>query len=252
MIGSMPMWAWTLCAAAVFAVVHVTTVWMRFFDVEPRSRWLSFFGGISVAYVFAHLLPDLAEHQRALGESFDAGLGPLSFAERHVWLLALAGLAGFYGLEQLALRNRGEVNAKTDRGERPPAAYWLHLSTFALYNALVGYLLTHREDESPAGLAFYATAMALHFCVNDFGLYEHFRKLHRRVGRWVLAATPLLGWAVGAATQISEAAVGVLFALLGGGVVLNVLKEELPAERQSRWWAFAVGTFGFAALLLLE
>ena len=41
-----------------------------------------------------------------------------------------------------------------------------------------------------------------------------------------------------------------LFAFLAGGIVLNVLKEELPRERKSRFWAFALGTVAYAALLL--
>ncbi|QMS92109.1 hypothetical protein HUN01_32595 [Nostoc edaphicum CCNP1411] len=45
-------------------------------------------------------------------------------------------------------------------------------------------------------------------------------------------------------------AVAVLFAFLSGGIVLNVLKEELSEQRESRFWAFAFGTFGYAILLL--
>ena len=59
----------------------------------------------------------------------------------------------------------------------------------------------------------------------------------------------IAGWAVGAATEISEAAITVLFAFLAGGVIFNVLKEELP-ERKSRFWAFAVGVGVYSALLL--
>ncbi|MDQ3783894.1 MAG: hypothetical protein M3360_03310 [Actinomycetota bacterium] len=36
-------------------------------------------------------------------------------------------------------------------------------------------------------------------------------------------------------TEISELALEVLIAFLGGGVILNVLQEELPEERQSRF-----------------
>ena len=45
-------------------------------------------------------------------------------------------------------------------------------------------------------------------------------------------------------------AIIVLFALLAGGIILNVLKEELPEERKSRFWAFALGAGTYAALLL--
>ena len=67
--------------AAGLGAVHLFAGRMRFLRASPRSRWLSAAGGVSVAYVFVHLLPDLAEEQetirRAAGESF-------SFIEHHV------------------------------------------------------------------------------------------------------------------------------------------------------------------------
>ncbi|WP_267354083.1 MULTISPECIES: hypothetical protein [unclassified Methylobacterium] len=51
-------------------------------------------------------------------------------------------------------------------------------------------------------------------------------------------------------TQVSDAAIAALTAFLGGGVILNVLKEEVPSERQSRFWAFAAGGAGYSVLLL--
>jgi hypothetical protein len=45
-------------------------------------------------------------------------------------------------------------------------------------------------------------------------------------------------------------AIALLFAFLAGGVILNVLKEELPEERQSRFWAFALGAGIYTVLLL--
>ncbi len=68
------------------------------------------------------------------------------------------------------------------------------------------------------------------------------RSLPRRGGR-----AP--GWTT-AATEIGEAVLAVLFAFLSGGVILNVLKEELPKERASRFWAFAVGVAVYAVVLL--
>ena len=42
-----------------------------------------------------------------------------------------------------------------------------------------------------------------------------------------------------------------LFALLAGGVVLNVMKEELPEERKSRFGAFLLGVVLYGGLLAL-
>jgi zinc transporter ZupT len=87
--------------------------------------------------------------------------------------------------------------------------------------------------------------------VTDYGLREHHREAYRRLGRWLLAACVLIGWAVGALTEISEPAIAILLAFVGGGVILNVVKEELPAERQSRFTPFAGGAAAYAVLLQL-
>lgn len=67
----------------------------------------------------------------------------------------------------------------------------------------------------------------------------------------MLATAVLAGWAVGLLSEISEAALAVLFAFLAGGVVMNVLKEELPEERESRFWAFVLGAGLYAGVLLV-
>ena len=42
-----------------------------------------------------------------------------------------------------------------------------------------------------------------------------------------------------------------LFGFLAGGVVMNVLKEGLPDERESSFRAFALGAAAYAAVLLV-
>lgn len=58
------------------------------------------------------------------------------------------------------------------------------------------------------------------------------------------------GWAVSAVAKVGENALGMLLAFLAGSVVLNVLKEELPEDRQSRFGPFLLGAVVYAALLL--
>ncbi|CAN5165769.1 hypothetical protein BH23GEM4_BH23GEM4_23570 [soil metagenome] len=236
---------------AGFVLVHLFAGKLRFLDTIPRSRWLSMAGGISVAYVFLHILPELEEAQRNIAE----GERLVPWIEHHAYLVALLGLVVFYGLE------RTVEGSQQRRGEEPDSGagetttgmgvFWLHMASFAGFNALIGYLLVHREEQDARGLFFFAVAMALHFLVNDFGLRQDHKNTYRRLGRWILAAAVVLGWVAGIATRIDEAATGVLFAFLAGGVVLNVLKEELPEERQSRFTPFALGAGVYAVLLLL-
>ncbi len=233
--------------AVSLAVVHLFSGKLRFLEETPRSIWLSIGSGVSVAYVFVHILPDLGKAQETI-EEFAAGA--LGFLEHHVYLLALVGLATFYGLERTAILSR-QRNQKAGHGDITEIEiFWLHIGSFALYNALIGYLMLHREEAGIPSLLFFSFAMALHFVVNDNGLRENHKQIYDRLGRWILAAAIILGWVIGYGTKIHQAAIALLFSFLAGGIVLNVLKEELPEERQSRFWAFAMGAVIYAVLLI--
>ena len=99
-------------AVALFVAVHVLVGQLRFLEGVPRSRWLSFAGGVAVAYVFLHLLPELSVRQRDI-----EGAAALAL-ERDLYLVAMAGLATFYGLERHIRRTRAGAAAS----QRPATA----------------------------------------------------------------------------------------------------------------------------------
>ncbi|MBW4619616.1 MAG: hypothetical protein KME17_09695 [Cyanosarcina radialis HA8281-LM2] len=233
--------------AIALALIHIFAGKLRFLEVTPRSIWLSFASGVSVAYIFVHILPELNQYQETVTEAVGE---TLAFLEHHVYLLALLGLAVFYGLERAALVSR-QRNQQAGKGDVTEAGvFGLHIVSFAGYNALIGYLLLHREEPGILSLFFFFLAMAWHFVVNDFGLRENHKHAYHYLGRWILAAAIILGWAIRAGSELPKAAIALLFAFLAGGVILNVLKEELPEERQSRFWAFALGAGIYTVLLL--
>lgn len=237
-----------IAAAFALALTHALAGRLHGLRGIPRSWWLSAAGGVSVAYVFLHLLPELAAAQRMLARSEGVVLG---IEERHVYLVALVGITVFYGLDQLALESRPEEGGPARQDHTGEGVFWLHVGAFALYNLLIGYLLVRREDAGIGSLTLFTVAIGMHFLVNDLSLWEHHQERYDRVGRWVLAAAVLAGAGVGLATGVDRRATALLLALLAGGIVLNVLKEELPNERKSRFTAFAIGAAAYGALLLL-
>ena len=229
--------------ALLLASVHLFGGRFKRLRAIPRNMLLSAGSGVSIAYVFVHLLPEVAAAQEDLGEV--VGDSPLRYLDRHAWLVALFGVVTFYGLELAARRS---PRADTPDGE---LVGWVHIGSYGVYNAIVGYLLVERAGESRSTLVLFSGAMALHFLVNDHGLREHHRGLYRRRGRWVVAVAVLAGWWLGTVTDVAEARLGTLIAFLAGGVVMNVFKEELPEDRRSRWGPLLVGAAGYAALLLM-
>ena len=242
--------------AVGLALVHLFAGKLRFLQGLPRSRYLSLAGGVSVAYVFVHLLPEITERQSEFAGETESLKSVLSAVpERTLFLVVLVGFALFYGLERYAARSRRETGQEAVAGgaetNTAATAFWLHIGSFAVYNGLIGYFLLHREETGAASLLLYFTAMALHFVVNDNGLREHHQEAYRRLGRWLLATAVLVGLLVGFLVDVPETVLSVLLAFLAGGVILNVIKEELPEERESSFWAFSVGVTVYTVLLLV-
>ena len=242
-----------LIAALVLAAVHLLAPRLRGLTLVPRSRWLSAAGGISVSYVFVHLLPELAEGQVAIdgGGGAEAAEGEplLGFLEGHVYLVALVGLAVFYGVEQHSLTSRRRNADRSGEDRTTDDAFWLSIASFTVYNAVIGYLLVRGELEELTQLALYTLALGVHFVINDFALSEHHGDAYRRRARWLVAAAVLAGWSAGIASDVSERVIALVIAFIAGGVILNVLKDELPGERLAQFWPFAAGALAYTALL---
>ncbi len=235
--------------ALAFCAVHLFVGKLRWLERTPRSRWLSFAGGVAVGYVFLHILPELGVHAMTFEE--ETGLAA-KLAEGWVYTLSLAGLALFYGLERALSSSRDERMANEGMDRPEPAICWLHIGASSLLIFVIAYLLNHREDISPAGLVLYFAAMILHFVTADFGSRSDHPELYDSRGRWVLVAATLGGWLTGLLVVLPEIAIGCLFAFVAGGIVLLVLKEELPEERKSFFLPFLGGAIIYSALVLGE
>lgn len=234
----------TAVAALTLALTHLFAEHLGF-PYIPRSKWLSFAGGVSVAYVFVHIMPEIAQGQEVLKDKM------LNFLEHHNYLIALLGLLLFYGLEKAAKQSsQSHREGNNKEMTKNLNVFWIHISSFALYNAVIGYLIVHREEHTSISLLSFTLAMAFHFVVNDYSLMEHYHKAYERKGRWVLIAAIFGGWLIGTLTEVSEVWVAVPFAFIAGGVIMNVMKEELPKERKSNFWAFFLGIVLYSGLLI--
>jgi len=227
------------------AGIHLIGYKLKFLNKIPRSGWLSFGAGVSVSYVFIHLLPELAYGQGVVNES---SLFLQDFLEHHLYLISLAGLVLFYSLERFVKRK--EEKHKLVNQSEDTNVFWLHIASFSLYNLLIGYTMVHRDEEGATALFLFTVAMGFHFLINDFGLLQHHQKIYVQKGRWFLALAAIGGWGIGTFVSIAELYVMIIFAFLAGGIILNILKEELPDERQSRLEAFIAGAILYSIILI--
>ncbi|MBX7535680.1 hypothetical protein K3175_08395 [Qipengyuania sp. GH1] len=239
----------TFAMALAFCAVHFFVGHLEWLARTPRSKWLSFAGGVAVGYVFLHILPELGSHS----VTFERATGlPAMMAESLVNTLALAGLVLFYGLERALSRSREDRGEEQADGRPREPVFWLHVGASALLVALISYLLNHREDQTALGLGLYFGAMTLHFVTADFGTRTEHPEAYDSKARWVLVMATLVGWLLGLLFVLPQIVIACLFAFVAGGVVLLVLKEELPAERRSFFLPFFGGAAIYAGLVLAE
>ena len=120
---------------------------------------------------------------------------------------------------------------------------WIHLASYALYKAIIGYLIVQMNN--PASIVIFVLSMAVHFLVVDYRMMEIHKGIYQRIGRWALTVAILAGWVVGVTTVISPVLVTLLLSFLAGGIVLVVLEEEFSREHPSSFPAFvaAVATY---------
>ncbi len=235
-----------LVLSLFLTAVHLAAPRIRRLPLVPERMTGSFAGGLAVAYVFLHLLPELAEGNEAIGEALSDVVRPTPLLDLGIFLVALAGFAAFYGLERLA-RTRAATGGA---GREPAGVYWLHLVSFMVYNALITYTMALRLRTGVGFAVLFAVAMGLHFVLTDRSLEEHYPRRFPRSGRILLAAALLLGWGLDALfAPTSAVVVALLTALLGGSILLNVFKEELPSSGRSSYGWFLTGLGFYAALL---
>ncbi|MDP3584748.1 MAG: hypothetical protein Q8R61_06470 [Thiobacillus sp.] len=210
--------------------------------VRDRRSVVSFGAGMSAAYVFVHLLPELSEVRHHFVESVDA---PLRFEGMGVYFLALVGFLVFYGLDHLRAQLR-----KPLAGEHSALSFRLHVGGFAAYAGLVSYLLVNSLGETSTSTALYAVAIAFHFLSVEYALRREYGAAFERSGRFVLAGMSILGWAVGLLFAMPPYVLALLVAFLSGAIIMNSLIMELPSDQDGRFLPFVAGGVAYGLLLL--
>jgi len=237
-------------AALVFAGVYLAGGRLesspRLVRLRAKTSYVSAAAGISVAYVFIDVLPELEVQRHAVLDA--AGGAAVLFAEKRVYLGALLSFVIVYGLEHMVLVTRERRRGIMAAGESD-AVYWIEVAGYAAYSGLIGYLVVDRAKHGVLSLGIYAFAMAIHFHIVDHGLSGKLGRAYALRARVLLAASVLIGWSIATAMPLSEAVVARLFAVLAGGVVMASLRAELPEQGEGRFWPFCIGAVMFALFL---
>lgn len=231
----MPYALLSFLSVLTLTTVHLFAYKMEKIDVISHGKFLSIGGGIAIAYIFVDLLPKLSAGNEIV-QHFFAGLFP--YFERHVYVVALSGFLLFF----LVDRSASSMWKQT--------SYWLSLGSYAIFNFLIGYAISYEDDPSIQPLALFTFAMALHYFTNDYTLMKSNSTTYQHYDRFILSLCLILGWLTGSWLTISDAAIALVNAFIAGGVIMNVVRHELPGDNPNNTGAFLLGAISYTIVLL--
>ena len=231
-----------LCVLAI-ASCHWLASWVASCP-EQQQRWASVGGGAGLAYVFIHLLPELASGGSELSDV--RGLidyVPAPLVEALLFLVALGGVLVVFSLNVLMKQSEGA----------PPYAVWLQLFNFAAINYLYAYSLPSLITTGVGYGVLFTVAISAHVLLMDRYAAEHHPHRFRRRNRWIGSAALVLGLLHAFVFHPVDAlTLATATAFLGGGLLMGVFRDELPDLQQARLPWLLAGCGGMGALLLLQ
>ncbi len=240
-------YVWSAFAATVFLMLTHGLA-PRFSNRLPDQGkgFLSFAGGVSVAYVFLDMLPNLVEYNKPIGRYLMAHQWLSPFTELSIYIVALVGFLIYYGFDLFAERQKEETNDNR-------LVYQLHLVMFCIYNVLITYTMSLRALTGMIYTVLFTFAMALHFVLMDRKFCRMYPVRFNHLGRVALNASLLFGWLLSAIFDpVRVLFVAFMTAFLAGSILLNVFREELPNSNLASYRWFVFGVLWVTLIMLLQ
>ncbi len=222
---------WVLLITVMLVAAHLFAARIgRRLDAAEHAAH-SFGGGMAIAYVFLHLLPELEKGQKVLGHAVHG--------------IALVGFVSFSAAEHwIHRRGAGEGAAG---GE-----FKLRIVLQCAYNWLLVYMLPEAVEAGIGYALLLAAALGLHLTSTDYSLRAEFPREFQSWGRWVLAGGLVAGYVTDLFYEAVDPYVAdVLIALLAGFLLRNVFRDEAPDPRSSHFGWFVAGVVVYGGLSLL-
>ena len=215
--------------------------------IRDRRTIVSFGAGISTAYLFIRMIPEIAEAQETVGTAGLQGTGFQNLA----YVVAMIGFLVIYGLDHFL-----DLTRKTGKGKALHAAPGegaeddTRAFGMIFYVFLLTYVLMEDSNVTPSETIPYAIAISFHFLAVDHSLAHSMGSRYTNFGRFALAGAALLGWGAGLLLDLSDLTIALLLAFISGGVIMNSVVMELPTERDGRLFPFVLGSLLFGTALM--
>ena len=235
---------WLIAAALAIALsaAHLFAYRVSLLSTKTQNVLASVGGGAAIAYVFVHLLPELAIGGRELTELDIAQFTPTPVTEAGLFLVAMIGLVTFFVLD-----------VRTDQGRASTAtSFRIHTLAFAAISAIYAYTLPSLVTTGVDYAVLFTVVIAAHLLLADRALARAHPQQFQHQTRWVGIAAVAVGFLVAyLLPPASEYLLAITTAFLGGTLLMTTFREELPSASRARLPWFLLGLSTMTVLLIV-
>lgn len=219
-----------LICGVVLAMVHLASESIHLRHGKMRWRIISFAAGISIAYLFLHLLP----------ETYEAA----NHIKGWVFVFLLAGFTVFHLIEKYVYQHVERERLVRDLKE-------IHSVSFFIYHFVVGVALTGKFEESMLEGLLFLVPVAFHAGLSTASLSGiHDDMMELKFVRVLLSISTLLGVVFAALIRIPPALELSLVSFVAGVLLYIIVREFLPQKEKGEPAYFVLGLLLFAAVNL--
>lgn len=228
--------------ACALACAHFFAYRVSRLPTKTQDVLASVGGGAAIAYIFVHLMPELAVGGRGLTELNITQFTPTPITEAGLFLTAMVGLITFFVLD--VRTEEGRASTRT--------SYRIHMLSFASVSAIYAYTLPSLVTTGVDYAILFTIVLGAHLLLADRALARAHPDQFAHETRWVGIAAVAIGFLASyLLPPANEYILGVATAFLGGVLLLTTFREELPSASRARVPWFLLGVSVMTVLLLI-
>lgn len=222
--------AWLL--AGLITILHYFRERIDESTASYQASITSFASGITIAYIFLQLFPELTTAIPMLGDI--------------VFLPVLCGVATIHLIEkQIYIHEKSADALRKDFKE-------LHTGILLLYHLVIGILLFQLLQGDLVRGTLFILPILFHIAISSLSLSElHEDILHPHLVHASVSLAPLMGIAIARFISISQALFYTLLGFVTGILLYTTLRDSLPQKDKGAVLAFVTGTLAYSSIILV-
>jgi hypothetical protein len=226
-------------------IAHYLSPQLKRITWITQGQLISFAAGVTAAYVFLHMLPELVESRDNLRNILNGHGWDQQMIDLFVYFLALMGFEVYYLLSYMGDRAKWREDGSVN------TLFKYAIGFYFIYNFLITYTLLLRIETGVVYAILFSLAIGLHFILTDRQMRRTYPHLFTLQFRIILLIALVVGFLASLFFPMSAFITSLFIAFLSGAILCVSFTEQSAITKQTSLPSFVVGSLVMSVILAL-